>query len=196
MLKKITLLGASVLSAFAMNTAEININDKDLEIGGTFDVGQFNDAVEPDTMFVGAKFLNADADHSDDEDVDIDPYFEANFLMMQAIADGSMKVGMGVKANFTKDFVSIPLGLEFAYKLPVKTFFPMYLNGELYYAPTALAFSDADSFLEYRLSYNLEIMDHGRITLGYRSIDTNYESNKGGDFTYNSCWYVGFKINF
>jgi len=193
MLKKVTLLTASALTAFAMNTGEININNKDLEISGQFDIGQFNDAVEPDTMFVGAKFINADADHSDDEHADIDPYFEASFLMMRPIGDQSMKIGMGAKVNFTKDFMSIPLGLQFAYNLPVKAYFPMYLNGELYYAPSVLSFSDADSFLEYRLSLDLEIIDNGRVTFGYRSIDTNYEA---GDFTYNAYWYIGFKVNF
>ena len=193
MLKKVTLLSASALTAFALNTGEININNKDLEISGKFDVGQFNDAVEPDTMFVGAKFLNADADHSDDDRADLDPYFEANFLMMRPIGTQGMKIGMGVKANFTQDFMTIPLGLEFAYKLPVNGFLPMHLNGELYYAPSVLSFSDADSFLEYRLSLDLEIMKHGSVTFGYRSLDTNYES---ADFTYNSYAYIGFKINF
>jgi hypothetical protein len=196
MLKKMTLLSATALTAFALNTGEININNKDLEISGQFDVGQFNDAVEPDTMFVGAKFLNVDADHSDNDKADLDPYFEANFLMMRPIGNKGMKIGMGAKVNFTKDFMSIPLGLQFAYKLPLKDLVPMYLNGELYYAPTVLSFSDADSFLEYRISYDIELIDHGRVTLGYRSIDTNYESDRGGDFTYNSYWYVGFKINF
>jgi len=193
MLKKVTLLSASALTAFALNTGEININNKDLEISGQFDVGQFNNAVEPDTMFVGAKFLNAEAEHSDNDQASLDPYFEANFLMMRPIGNQGMKIGMGAKLNFTKDFVSLPLGLQFAYKLPVGNLFPMYLNGEIYYAPKALAFDKGDSFLEYRLSYDLEIMKHGYITLGYRSLDTNYESF---DFTYNSYGYIGFKINF
>jgi len=196
MLKKIILLSVFVLSAFAMNTGEININNKDLEIGAKFDVGQFNDAVEPNTMFVGAKFLNADADHSDNDKADLDPYFEANFLMMRPIGNQGMRIGMGMKLNFTKDYSSLPLGLEFAYKLPVKNFIPLYLNGELYYAPSALAFSDADSFLEYRLSCDIEIIKNGRVTLGYRSLDTNYEDAYGGDFSYNSYWYIGFKVAF
>ena len=200
MLKKATLLTASALTAFALNTGEININNKDLEVSGQFDVGQFNDAVEPNTMFVGAKFLNASDDHSDNEHAGLDPYFEANFLMMRAIGNGGMRVGMGAKVNFTKDFASIPLGLQFAYKTPANSYVPMYLNGELYYAPSVLSFSDADSFLEYRISYDIEIIDNGRITLGYRNMDTNYETGKGyvsgGDFTYNSYWYVGFKIGF
>jgi len=201
MLKKIIFLCVGTITVFAMNIGEININNKDLEISGKFDIGQFNDAVKPDSMFVGLKFINADSDHSDNELADIDPYFEANFLMMRSVGNSGMKIGLGAKVNFTKDFMTVPLGLEFAYKLPLKAYVPMYLNGELYYAPSVLSFSDADSFLEYRLSYDIEIIDNGRITVGYRSLDTNYVANKGygvngGDFTYNSYWYIGFKINF
>jgi len=197
MLKKITLLGISALSAYAMHTAEININNKDLELDAQFDIGQFNDAVEPDTMFVGAKFLNADAEHSDNEYADIDPYYEVSFLMMRPVGNKGLKIGLGAKVNYTnnsnKDFMTIPLGLEADYKLPFKGYFPMYLSGELYYAPSVLSFSDADSFFEYRVSCELEVIDNGRVTFGYRSLDTNYENL---DFTYNSSWYVGFKINF
>jgi hypothetical protein len=201
MLKKITLLGATALTAFAMNTGEININNKDLEVSAQFDVGQFNDAVEPNTMFVGAKFLNADSEHSDNDFADLDPYFEGNILLMRPIGNQGMRIGMGAKMNFTKSFVSLPLGLQFSYKIPANSYVPMHLNGELYYAPSVLSFSDADSFLEYRLSYDIEIIKNGDITLGYRTLDTNYESGKGyavggGDFTYNSYWYAGFKISF
>jgi len=201
MLKKITLLSASALTAFAMHTGEININNKDLEVGAQFDMGQFNDAVEPNTMFVGAKFLNADEQHSDNDNVDLKPYFEGNFLMMRPIGNKGMRIGMGVKAAFTKKYAAIPLGIQFAYKIPANDFVPMYLNGELYYAPSALSFSDADSYLEYRISYDIEIIKDGSLTIGYRDIDTNYEKGKGfatrgGDFTYNSYWYVGFKIGF
>ena len=39
MLKKIGLLLCGTAAAFAMNSASININDKDLEIAGRLDVG-------------------------------------------------------------------------------------------------------------------------------------------------------------
>ncbi|MEN8303379.1 MAG: YfaZ family outer membrane protein [Campylobacterota bacterium] len=196
MLKKITLIALCAASAFAMHSGEININNKDLEIGAKFDIGQFNTAVEPDTMFVGGKFINADKDHSSPKG-DVDPYFELNFLMMQAVGDQGMSVGMGAKLNFTKNYSAVPLGLEFAYKLPVTDFIPMYLNGSLYYAPSVLCMSDADSFLEYRLSYDVEVIKNGLITIGYRNIDTNYDNSHGRvDFTYNESFYVGFKIGF
>jgi hypothetical protein len=196
MLKKVTLLTATALTAFAMNTGEININNKDLEVSAQLDVGQFYDTVEPNTMFVGAKFLNADADHSDNEKADLDPYFEANFLMMREVGNSGMRLGMGMKGSFTKDFAAVPLGLEFSYKIPANSYVPMHLNGEVYYAPSVLAFSDADSFLEYRISFDVEIIKNGMVTVGYRTLDTNYETEKGGDFTYNSYAYLGFKIRF
>ena len=193
MLKKIVIIALFAASAFAMHSGEININDKDLEIGAKFDLGQFNEAVEPDTMFVGGKFINADKKHSSDDPSELDPYFEVNFLMMRELGNNGMSVGIGAKLNYTKDYSALPLGLEFAYKIPATELIPMYLNGSLYYAPSVLSFSDADNFLEYRISYDIEIIDNGRITIGYRNIDTNYEA---GDLNYNSSWYAGFKIGF
>ena len=198
MLKKISLIAFCTASAFAMHSGEININNKDLEIGAKFDLGQFNNAVEPDTMFVGGKFINADGDHSSPKASDLDPYFELNFLMMRPIGNQGMSIGMGAKVALTDSYAAIPLGLEFAYKLPVTDFVPMYLNGSLYYAPSVLSMSDADSYLEYRISYDIEVIKNGLITIGYRNIDTNYENNNGNkvDFTYNESFYVGFKIGF
>ena len=40
MLKKISLITVCAVSVFAMHNAEININDKDLEIGARLDMGQ------------------------------------------------------------------------------------------------------------------------------------------------------------
>ena len=193
MLKKISIIAFCAVSAFAMHTGEININDKDLEVSAKFDLGQFNEAVEPDTMFVGGKFINADDEHSSDNNVDLDPYFEVNFLMMREVGDLGMSVGMGAKLNYTKDYSSLPLGLEFAYKIPAPELIPMKLNGSLYYAPSVLSFSDADNFLEYRISYDIEVIKNGSVTIGYRDINTNYEA---GDLNYNSSWYAGFKIGF
>jgi len=197
MLKKTTLIALYAASAFAMHSGEININNKDLEIGVKFDLGQFNTAIEPDTMYVGGKFINADGDHATDKPADLDPYFELNFLMMRAVGNQGMSIGMGTKAAFSEHYLAIPLGLEFAYELPVTDFVPMYLHGSLYYAPSVLCMSDADSYLEYRISYDVEVIKNGLITLGYRNIDTNYD-NSGSkvDFTYNDSFYVGFKIGF
>lgn len=195
MLKKITIMALCAVSAFAMHTGEININDSDLEVSAQFDVGQFNDNVEPNTMFIGGKFLNADKDHSSKEYVDMDPYFEANFLMQREIQKSGLSLGLGIKVNYTKDYSTVPLGIEALYELPLSKAIPMYVHGALYYAPRALAFSDAKDFLEYRAGFDIEVIKNGRITVGYRSLDTNYDTFIG-DYNYNQSWYIGFKIGF
>lgn len=195
MLKKITMMSACVASAFAMHTGEININDRDLEVSALFDIGQFNQNVEPDTMFIGGKFLNADKEHSSKEYRDIDPYFEVNFLMQREIKQSGLSFGLGIKANYTKDYSALPLGVLASYEIPAVDLIPMYLYGSVYYAPQALAFSDAKNFLEYRIGYDIEVIKNGRITLGYRSLDTNYDDYRG-DYNYNKSWYLGFKIGF
>jgi len=195
MLKKISMMTLCAASAFAMHTGEININESDLEISAKFDMGQFNDSIEPDTMFVGGKFLNVDAKHSSNSNASMDPYFEVNFLMQREVGNAGMTLGMGMKLNYTKDYSALPLGLEFGYQIPAADLVPMYLNGSIYYAPSVLSFRDAKDFMEYRISYDIEVIDNGRITLGYRSIDTDYDGGIG-DFNYNKSWYVGFKIGF
>lgn len=85
MLKKVLLIITTAISAFALHTAEININDRDLELSAKLDMGQFNDNVEPNTIFVGGKFLNGQKENSRLDSggslSKIDPFFEVNFLM-------------------------------------------------------------------------------------------------------------------
>jgi hypothetical protein len=195
MLKKLILIVALTVSAFAMHTAEVNINDTDLELNAKLDIGQFNENVEPDTMFIGARFLSADKTHSSNKHYANDPYYEMNFLMMRPVGDSGLSFGMGVKFNYTKDFASMPLGLEVEYKLDHSGLVPMYLNGSAYYGPKVLSFGNAERFYEYRVSYDIELIENGRITIGYRSMNTNYDDSRG-DYTYNRTFYGGFKFFF
>ena len=192
MLKKLTLITMSVVSAFALHTAEININDKDLEIAGQFDMGQFNDMIEPNTIFVGLKYLNADAANSDNKQAHLESFYEANFLMMKDFKNSDFRIGLGAKINHTKDYETLPLGVEGSYLLPVKIL-SLYLNASIYYAPSVLSFDNAENYLETRANIDAEIIENGKLTLGYRKIDTNY---KMGNFTYNKTWYIGFKFSF
>lgn len=187
------MMAVCTATAFAMHTGEINVNESDVEVSAKLDIGQFNDSVEPDTLFVGGKFLHADKQHSSNKDVTIDPYFELNLLFQKEIGTTGMALGLGMKFNYTKDYSALPLGLEFAYKIPAPDLIPMYLHGSVYYAPSVLAFSEANDYLEYRIGYDVEVINNGRITVGYRNIDTNY---KVADFNYNKSWYVGFIIGF
>ena len=204
MFKKIGLLIVSSISLFAMHSAEININEKDLEFGLGLDVGQYNRNVEPDTTFMGVKYLKASNDNSNDEFnnfVNTKYFLEFNFLIKQEIKNSGLKVGLGVKTNFSAidgaTFMSVPLGLDVSYELPLKNFIPIEIGGEAYYAPQSLSFSDASSFVEYRAGIRIEVIERGSILVGYRNIDTNYERNSiKYDVTYNNSGYFGFKFEF
>lgn len=197
MFKKLGLLTLCAASAFAMHNVELNINDKDLEFGARVDMGQFNDTVEPDSVFLGAKILHGSEDNSEfTSSSDMQDYIEANFLMQRKVEATDLVIGLGVKVNATKNFSSVPLGLEASYRLAFSDKFPLYLRGAIYYAPEVLAMQDAKNFLEYRAALDLEVIKNASVTLGYRSLDTNYDTNKGGDVNYNKSVYVGFKFAF
>jgi hypothetical protein len=197
MLKKLGLLAVCAASAFAMHTVELNVNDKDLEFGAQVDIGQFNDNVEPDSVFVSAKILHGSVDNSElTSSSDMQDYIEASFLMQRNIKETGLVIGLGVKVNATKNFSSVPLGAEASYRFAFSDKFPLYLRGAIYYAPEVLAMQDAKNFLEYRAAFDLEVIKNGSIMLGYRSLDTNYDTNKGGDVNYNKSVYVGFKFAF
>jgi len=204
MLKKLGLISAITASAFAMHGVDININDKDLEFGAALDMGQFINTVEPNTVFLGARYLKGSEYHSDFTNNN-NAYYEASFLMQKPISGSDVTIGLGVKLNHTKntegtnnlDFTSIPLGVELGYKLPVTTAVPLYLGGKLYYAPGVLSMNDAKSFLEYRINFDIEVIPNGRVTLGYRNIDTNYDvSGVTHNTNYNRSAYAGFKFQF
>ncbi len=204
MLKKFGLLSVSVVAAFAMHGVDINVNDKDLEIGAHADMGQFSDTVEPNTVFLGARYLKGNEKHSDFS-TNNNAYYELSFLMQKEVANSGLSVGLGVKANFTKadignktrDFTSIPLGVEAGYRLPINSALPLYLGGSLYYAPEVLCMNDAKNFLEYRVNFDVEVIQNGRVTLGYRSLDTNYDvSGTTVNKNYNRSAYIGFKFQF
>jgi hypothetical protein len=197
MLKKLTLLAISGVSAFAMHMAEININDKDVDGKLQFDMGQFNTNIEPDAIFLGARMMKGHRDHSD---FSVDPkvLVEANFLMRRPFgAERAFTLGMGLKYDYTEfgdnRYSALPLGLEVGYRLPFDIPTPLHIGGALYYAPEVLSFGDAHDFLEYRVNIDIEIIDNGRITTGYRNIDTNIEHH---NLNYNSAFYLGFKFAF
>ena len=195
MLKKIALLAMLAVSAFAMHSAEVNINDTDLEISGKLDLGQFNYNLEPNSTFLGFRIVDADDKHGTKKGKRNDPYYEANFLMKKPLSSSGLSVGMGVKFNYTTDFSSFPLGLEATYKIPAQELVPMYFNGSVYYGPRVLSFGTADRYYEFRMSYDIELIDNGRVTVGYRSMHTNYQDVRA-DYVYNQAFYFGFKFFF
>ncbi len=198
MLKKVTLLLATSLSLFALHTVELNINQKDLGLGFGLDIGQFNDNVEPNTTFVGMKMFFPDTGNPSSSLGSKDPYFEGNFLIMRPIGDAGLSLGIGFKLNYTQEkdvtFMSLPIGLETSYELPFPEFVPMFLDANIYYAVEVLSFLDAQNYVEYGVSYNVEMIDKVILKVGYRNINTNYFEI--GESTYNVSFNAGVEISF
>jgi len=195
MIKKLTLLSISFCSIFAMHTAELNINQYDLELGAKFDLGQFNTTIEPDTTFIGVTYLKGSTENdSINGNKDIEDYIDLNFMIKQNIQSTNFKIGLGIKAVLTEDFVGLPLGAELSYRLPINSAIPIKVKALAHYAPKSLSFSDADSFLEYRVEANAQLMSRASLYLGIRNIDTNYDN--GIDITYNQSAYFGVKFSF
>ena len=190
MLKKLGLISLMTVSAFAMHTIEVNINEKDLGVSAKFDIGQFNQRVEPGTTFVGAKYLNGSTDHGDFPKKYA--FGELNFLKVKEVSDTGISLGLGVKANMTKDFVSIPLGMEMIYAVPKVHTIPITINANVYYAPEVLSMKDATRFFEFGVNARFEIIENGLIVVGYRRLDTTYDTK----LTYNSSGYIGYKFAF
>jgi hypothetical protein len=119
--------------------------------------------------------------------------------MQKSVGNNGLSLGLGIKANYTRlysdDFLSVPLGIESKYKLPVGIFIPIYIGGSVYYAPRVLSFANAENFLEYRLIFDLEVIPNGMLRVGYRSLDTNYAVDTG-TYKYNESFYGGFKFLF
>ena len=201
MFKKIGLVIISAVSAFAMHNAEINVNEKDLAFGTNFDLGQFNETVEPETTFMGFKYIKASNEYSEDEAgnyVDIEPYVELDFLVKREVQNSGITLGIGVKANYTKveeTFITMPLGLELGYSLPIDM--PITFGVSVYYAPESLAFAKASNFFEYRAEVVVELIERAAIIAGYRNLELTYDINGvKSDITYNDAAYFGFRFKF
>jgi hypothetical protein len=192
MLKKVTLLGATLATAFAMHVGEVNINNDDIEASVKLDMGQFNNEIDVDTTYIGFRYIYTDED-------DLDGLFELSFLMQKPLDQmKDLRIGIGFKLDYTSvgsnDFLALPLGIEGLYRLPFDaSIVPVYVGGKFYYAPSVLSFQDADSYLEFKLHADIEVIERGMITLGYRHIDTDYEA---GDVEFNDAFYLGFKFAF
>jgi hypothetical protein len=196
MLKKLLLTLALGTAAFAMHDASINLNNDDLEVKGNVDIGELNQSDYPNIYFLTLGFLNAE-----NENDDTDALLEAGFKLRQEVTGvQGLRFGLGFKGTYTEvgglKHAAVPLGVELAYTLPIGSAIPVIISGSLDYAPSVLSFKDADRYMEKRVELGVQIIEQATIFVGYRKIETDFENNSGGDYTYNDAGYVGFKVKF
>jgi hypothetical protein len=200
MLKKLFMTFGLTASLLAMHEFELNLNDHDLDTHLDLDMGQFNAAVEPDSVFFGFRYLYG-SEENNDKKIDNDHYLlDGHFRVQQRLAKvPALTLGMGMKLVYTsiedEDFYALPLGILLRYELPFDIGIPFYVGGHFYYSPQVLSFQDAKNYMEYQLNLDIMIIERAGITAGYRKIDTNFDISDG-DATFNESWFAGIKFRF
>ena len=102
MLKKLIVLLSLAGSLFAMHEAELNLNNYDLDAQLNLDVGQFNAAMEPDTFYIGARYLHGSHQHNDRDLKKDHELYDAHFFVQQRIArNRALALGIGAKLVYT-----------------------------------------------------------------------------------------------
>ncbi len=201
MLKKL-LLGLMLTGSlsYGMHEFELNINNKDLDLHLNLDMGQFNDMIEPDSFMLTARLMKSDIDNSRlPYGQDPNVLGEVGFLVQStsAAAPGLM-MGMGLKLVYTpldkQSISALPIGVITDYTLPLDIVIPLHIGGEFYFAPEVLAFESSTRYMEYQANFDIELMERGLLTMGYRGLETPTKAM--GDAYYNRAYFVGFKFKF
>jgi hypothetical protein len=202
MLKTLVTTLALTGSLFAMHEAELNLNNYDLNAKLDLDMGQFNDAVDPDSVFIGGRYLRGSHEHNergDDKDHDL---YDAHFFVKQRLSGApAFTVGLGAKLVYTSvasyDYNALPIGVHAGYDLPLGLPVPFTLGGSFYYAPEVLSWQDAKNYTEYEVYLDIRLIDRAALTGGYRRIDTDFDvSGETVNFTFNEAWFAGIKFRF
>jgi len=204
MLKILTATVLTAASLMAMHEAEINLNNNDIDLRVDLDMGQFNNTIEPDRVFVGAGYLYASGEHNSLSGAQDSRLMDVHFMVQQPLAPvPDLTVGLGAKGVYTKvelggsdrDFYALALGAKLRYQLPPHIKVPIAFNGQIFYAPNVLSMSDAKNYMDWDLSAEAMVIDRASIVAGYRRVDTNFD-NPNVDMVLNESWYVGVKFRF
>jgi len=168
----------------------LNINNEDLEVEGRMSLASRTSRLEYRNFFLDANFING----KDDTLTGVGFYVENS-----PHGYSNLEFGVGLRTVFSKNdvldksFIAVPITVSGKARMYLGNLPKSALGIKIAYAPTPLTFSDGESYLEYRLEADMQIIDNIKIYAGYRSIDTDY---KVADVNFNSGAYVGFKFIF
>ena len=178
-----SLLSISMLHA--QNTIGLNINSDDLEVLGAMNLNSFADYSDSTTYIIDASYLHTDGDN-----------LSTIGLSGQNTLQGveGLALAFGAKLVFADNYFALPLFGKASYALPLNDSIPTTsVAASLAYAPSVLSFSNAESYTEFRIEADMEVISNIHLYTGYRNIDTEYDRY---DKTFNSSFYGGMKLSF
>ena len=169
----------------AQSNIGLNVNDEDLEVAASVDLSTITYFSDTTSFFIDGSYLHTDGDNL----ATIGVSAENKFQGLEGLA-----FGLGIKSVFADDFVAIPFFAKAKYTLPLGYSIPATsLATSLAYAPSVLSFSDAESYMEFRVEANMEVITNVHVFGGYRNIDTEYDIEHR---TFNNSFYGGMKLSF
>ncbi|WP_295421888.1 YfaZ family outer membrane protein [Sulfurovum sp.] len=178
-----TLLLSSALSA--ENSIGLDINNEDVEILGSVNLNTLANYADGTTYILDASYLHTDGDNMSSVGI-------SGQNSLQGIP--GLTLAFGAKVIFASDFMAVPLMAKGIYTLPLNDNIPTTsLLSSFAYAPSVLTFRDGDSYSEFRLEADMEVISNVHLFTGYRNIDTDYEA---GDQNFNDSFYGGLKLSF
>jgi len=178
-----TLLASGLLHA--ETSIGVNINDEDVEVLGEFNFNTLADYSSGTTYILNTSYL-----HTDGDDIATVGFSGQNTL--QGVE--GLTLAFGANLIFADDFMALPLMAKAIYALPLNDSIPTTsLATSFAYAPSVLTFIDGETYSEFRIEADMEVISNIHIFTGYRNIDTDYEA---GDYNFNSSFYGGMKLSF
>jgi hypothetical protein len=177
----ISLLTFSTLSA--ENSVGLNINGNDLELQGSTNL--FSSYEGSTTFILNGSYLHTNGDNM----TTLGFSGENTFQSIDALS-----LAFGAKVILANSYMSLPLFAKANLILPFNDSIPTTsVITSFAYAPSVLSFVDAQSYTEFRLEADMEIVSNIHIFTGYRNIDTQYNTY---DKTFNDSFYGGMKLSF
>jgi len=169
----------------AQNSIGIDINSEDVEVLASVNLNILADYSNGTTYIIDMSYIHTDGDNM----TRIGLLGHNTFQGVEGLS-----LSFGLKGVMANDFLAFPLTAKAVYALPLIDSIPTTsLAVSFSYAPSVLAFREADNYSDFRVEVDMEVISNIHIFTGYRNITTNYETvNK----TFNNSFYGGLKLSF
>ncbi len=169
----------------AENSVGIDINSEDVEVMSSINLNSLTDYANGTTYILDINYL-----HTDGDNMTHIGFSGQNTL--QGIE--GLTLAFGLKAVLASDFMAFPLMAKGVYTLPLIDSIPTTsLALSVAYAPSVLSFRDAQSYTDFRLEADMEVISNVHVFAGYRNIQTEYDTI---DKTFNNSFFAGIKLSF
>ncbi len=159
MFKKIfIILLASSLYLFAeYSSIGLYVNNEDLEIRGDLLLYTKSDKIQLESgYYITADMLDMDEGFTPGDDATL--FGAGVYIKNSVIGTQGLDMSFGLKGEFgdigDDKLAAMPITMALSYKIPIDYYYyttPTTFNASFAYAPSPLAFSDSDKYLEYRL---------------------------------------------